>query len=46
VNPLLLGCDFTSAPSHRKPITLAVGHVDRGRVWLDAMERHISYFTP
>jgi len=39
VNPLLLGCDFTSAPSRRKPITLAVGHVDRGRVWLDAVER-------
>jgi len=39
VNPLLLGCDFTSAPSRRKPITLAVGHVDRGRVWLDALER-------
>jgi hypothetical protein len=39
VIPLLLGCDFTSAPSRRKPITLAVGHVDRGRVWLDAVER-------
>ncbi len=39
MNPLLLGCDFTSAPSRRKPITLAVGHVDRGRVWLDAVER-------
>ena len=35
----LLGCDFTSAPSRRKPITLAVGHVDRGRVVLDGMER-------
>lgn len=34
----LLGCDFTSAPSRRKPITLAVGHVDRGRVRLDAIE--------
>ncbi|MDP2092758.1 MAG: DUF429 domain-containing protein [Hydrogenophaga sp.] len=35
----LLGCDFTSAPSRRKPITLAVGHVDRGRVVLNGMER-------
>ena len=34
----LLGCDFTSAPSRRKPITLAVGRVDRGRVLLDSME--------
>lgn len=35
----LLGCDFTSAPSHRKPITLAVGTLDRGRVLLGSMER-------
>lgn len=35
----LLGCDFTSAPSRRKPITLAVGSVDRGRVLLGSMER-------
>lgn len=34
----LLGCDFTSAPSQRKPITLAIGRVDRGRVFLDALE--------
>ena len=39
MSPFLLGCDFTSAPSRRKPITLAVGHVDRGRVSLDAVER-------
>lgn len=35
----LLGCDFTSAPSRRKPITLAVGRVDRGRVVLVGIER-------
>lgn len=35
----LLGCDFTSAPSPRKPITLAVGQLDRGRVVLGSMER-------
>ncbi|MCU0926459.1 MAG: DUF429 domain-containing protein [Hydrogenophaga sp.] len=34
----LLGCDFSSAPSRRKPIVLAVGHMDRGRVVLDGME--------
>lgn len=34
----LLGCDFTSAPSRRKPITLAVGHSDRGRVLLGRIE--------
>ena len=30
--PALWGCDFTSAPSRRKPITLAVGRLERGRV--------------
>jgi len=35
----LLGCDFSSAPSRRKPITLAVGHTDRGRVLLTGAER-------
>ncbi|QCB46654.1 DUF429 domain-containing protein [Hydrogenophaga sp. PAMC20947] len=34
----LLGCDFTSAPSRRKPITLAVGRIDRGRVVLQTLE--------
>lgn len=34
----LLGCDFTSAPSRRKPVTLAVGRNDRGRVRLEAIE--------
>ena len=34
----LLGCDFTSAPSRRKPVTLAVGRSDRGRVLLDRIE--------
>jgi hypothetical protein len=34
----LLGCDFTSSPSRRKPITLAVGRHDRGRVLLDGVE--------
>lgn len=34
----LLGCDFTSAPSRRKPVTLAVGRSDRGRVVIDAVQ--------
>lgn len=34
----LLGCDFTSAPSRRKPVTLAVGRSDRGRVVLERVE--------
>ena len=38
-SPTLLGCDFTSAPSRRKPITLAVGRTDRQRVVLSGMER-------
>lgn len=38
VDVTLLGCDFTSAPSRRKPVTLAVGRSERGRVVLDAIE--------
>jgi hypothetical protein len=34
----LLGCDFTSAPSRRKPITLAVGRLERGRVLLQRVQ--------
>lgn len=45
--PRLLGCDFTSAPSVRKPIVHAVGRLvgqgDRGRrVVLDGLERFAS----
>lgn len=36
----LLGCDFSSAPSRRKPITLAVGRLDRGRVVLEHIETY------
>jgi hypothetical protein len=39
VSLTLFGCDFTSAPSRRKPITLAVGRTDRHRVILSGMER-------
>ena len=34
----LLGCDFSSAPSRRKPIVLALRREQRGRVVLDGME--------
>lgn len=34
----LLGCDFSSAPSKRKPIVLATGQLDRGRIVLNGME--------
>lgn len=49
--PQVWGCDFTSAPSRRKPITLAVGQVVPGGVrllqlvgfeTLDAWARHLS----
>jgi hypothetical protein len=35
----LLGCDFSSSPSRRKPIVLAWGQVMQGRVQLDHLER-------
>ncbi len=36
----LLGCDFTSAPSKRKPIVVASGHLQGSRVVLDEVARH------
>ena len=35
----LLGCDFSSAPTRRKPIVLAWGRVVLGRVQLQRLER-------
>ncbi|CAN5301429.1 hypothetical protein BH10PSE18_BH10PSE18_20000 [soil metagenome] len=35
---LLFGCDFSSAPSARKPIVVAVGVVSRARVTLSKLE--------
>ncbi len=32
--PLVLGCDFSSSPSKTKPIVIALGQLDRGRVRL------------
>lgn len=38
-SPMLLGCDFSSRPSRRKPVLLALGHERAGRVVLDRLER-------
>jgi hypothetical protein len=35
----VLGCDFSSAPSSRKPIVVALGYQDRGRLVLDGLRR-------
>jgi hypothetical protein len=36
--PLLVGCDFSSAPTRRKPIVMALGHERAERVVLQAIE--------
>ena len=35
----LLGCDFSSRPSRRKPIVLALGNLSKGRVVLSGLAR-------
>ena len=40
--PLLLGCDFSSAPTSRKNIVLAIGRILDGRVKLSKIERFSS----
>ena len=37
--PLLVGCDFSSTPTRRKPIVLAVGTAASGRVQLTRLEK-------
>lgn len=40
MNPgLIIGCDFSSSPTRRKPIVLASGTADKGRVLLQGLER-------
>jgi hypothetical protein len=34
----LVGCDFSSSPTRRKPIVLALGHERQGRVVLDRLQ--------
>jgi hypothetical protein len=36
---MLIGCDFSSSPSKRKPIVVAVGHANTGRVQLQSLLR-------
>jgi len=38
-SPLLVGCDFSSRPSKRKPIVVALGHAAKGRVQLQSLLR-------
>jgi hypothetical protein len=37
--PLLMGCDFSSSPTPRKPIVVALGHAKAGRVQLQSLLR-------
>lgn len=39
VGTVLVGCDFSSSPSRRKPIVLALGSLHGGRVQLSKLER-------
>jgi hypothetical protein len=41
--PVLAGVDFTSRPTQRKPITVALGHVAHGAVRLDRLEAHADF---
>lgn len=40
--PFLVGCDFSSSPSRKKPIVLALGQQRDGRVQLTTLERLTS----
>jgi hypothetical protein len=39
---LLIGCDFSSSPTRRKPIVMAAGTASQGRVLLASLERVAS----
>ena len=41
-SPLLFGCDFSSAPSRRKPIVTALGRLAGQRVLLTSLLRHTT----
>ncbi|MEN9904919.1 MAG: hypothetical protein RLZZ555_1484 [Pseudomonadota bacterium] len=38
MSPELWGCDFSSAPSRRKPVVLAIGRLDGDRIGLERIE--------
>ena len=42
-NPVLAGIDFTSRPTQRKPITVAIGHTRQGVLRLDRLDAHITF---
>ncbi|MEP7297593.1 MAG: DUF429 domain-containing protein [Burkholderiales bacterium] len=44
-HPLIAGVDFTSRPTARKPITVALGRVQHGAVRLDRIDVHASFDT-
>ncbi|HZH07370.1 MAG TPA: DUF429 domain-containing protein, partial [Lautropia sp.] len=37
--PMIVGCDFSSSPTRRKPIVMALGSVSGSRVLLERLER-------
>jgi hypothetical protein len=41
--PVLAGVDFTSRPTPRKPIVVALGHLSHGAVRLDRIESHADF---
>ena len=41
--PVFAGIDFTSRPTARKPITVAIGHLQHGAVRLDRIDTHTSF---
>ena len=42
-NPVLAGIDFTSRPTKRKPITVALGHTRQGALRLDRLDAHTTF---
>ena len=42
-NPALAGIDFTSRPTKRKPITVALGHIRQGALRLDRLDAHTTF---
>jgi len=42
-SPLILGVDFTAAPSRRKPITAAIAHISSGALSIERVERVESF---
>ena len=42
---MLIGCDFSSSPTKRKPIVVAVGHAKSGRVQLQSLLRFDTLST-